>query len=72
MIEYMICDKCGLDSNEVIVLRENRFIHRESKEARRFRRVCLACAEFLARTKRYNFGLFWKGILTNWMGGSYK
>lgn len=63
MVVNMKCDRCHIDVNEVIVLREGRFtakaliIERET-----LRRVCLSCAQDLVNHHVYNIGKYWENL----------
>ena len=60
MDSEMKCDMCKAnDLNEVLVLRKNKFTYPDSREAKKFRRVCLKCGKKLYKSGVYDLGSYW-------------
>lgn len=60
----LICDNCKIDVNEVFILRHNHFTKKGKHNKKdKLERVCYRCGQNLARTRLYDFGTYWKGIL---------
>jgi len=63
MAENMNCDRCKIDVNEVIILREHKFTPKAiPSERANLRRVCLSCAMDLVRLRKYNVGVYWENV----------